>query len=159
MELKLSEIQNRARLNPSTVKYVLQNPEIVAGMPEAGSQGVHRRFTVAQAERLAVVTRLVMVGVPLRDAATTIRFIEKRIANVEREFREENEHAGKFVESTPWKLLIIDGDYLRLVRGKLEDPYWDYYRISTGKRERIRREPLDRYELELTLLRKNLSSD
>jgi hypothetical protein len=113
--LKFSEIVVQARLGKWTAQHVLKNATL-PHMPMAGSQGLHREFTLPQAMRFALATQLVMGGVPVKFAGRVVDFCERRVMKQTIGWKK-----GKpLYESpgNPWLLEIYDRLYIEVIRKK-----------------------------------------
>lgn len=153
--LKLDDIVRYGKVDRSTARYVLQFPGILPGMPATGSSGKHRTFTIRQALNLAICAHLQMAGVPLREAAAALQWIQKQL--VARGLGDQGlpPHDGK----TSWILTIEDHDFLMLSGGaRLRIPAGrKTYSISSETIETKHRPPVAVYRLDLTFLRQCLS--
>lgn len=112
--LKFGQIIDLAKLDRWTAEYVLKHAAELKNMPEAGSQGKHRHFTLWQAVRFAVHTHLVMCGVPLRWAVTVVNWSEKRIAKLS---RPQQRRPITYVPSGAnqgWILEVVDARFARI---------------------------------------------
>ncbi len=113
---KLKDIIGLARLNPSTAKYVLRNPEILTGMPPGGTQGAHRVFNVKQAYRFAACAHINQAGVPLR---TAVKLLDLCFAAERRHSAGHGSHLPFRGEWTArWTLLVADSAFAQLRVGK-----------------------------------------
>jgi len=81
-KLKFRDVTEAVLLDYKSAQYVLREG-ILRGMPPAGTSGRHREFTILQARRLAIGTRLLMAGVPLRHVWRIIRYCETEVARLE----------------------------------------------------------------------------
>ncbi len=111
-ELKFSEIVARARLDSQTAQYVLKHPLDLTGMPEAGSQGRHRVFSLPQAVRLALCTQLVKAGIALRVAGKVVDCCEKETVE-KRGSRKRGLRRYQTRRGYEWVLWILDGEFMR----------------------------------------------
>jgi hypothetical protein len=158
--LKLNEIVSRGRLKLSTVQYALKHPDLLPDMPEAGSQGRHRMFTVQQAMRLAICTRLVMAGVPLADAALVVQISERRARTLLGIGIKQPLRYGDQPGKHPWTLRVFDGQHFQVWQQgrthRLIDSL-EFWNLSSGEWRLYTEEPLfDRYELNLSNLERQL---
>jgi DNA-binding transcriptional MerR regulator len=112
--LKLHDIIANARLTLSTVQYVLKNPEDFPGMPDAGSQGVHRLFTFEQAVRLTICTLLIMGGIPLKQAAAALDFYEKETRKIKTSMANDPRFKEGLATSLFWWIEITDREFLTI---------------------------------------------
>lgn len=161
MELKLNDIVSRGRLKLSTVQYALKNPDLLPDMPEAGSQGRHRTFTVQQAMRLATCVRLVMAGVPLAGAAQVVQVGERRTRTLLGIGSKQPLLFGSQGDNkNPWMLRAFDGQYFQIWQSGRKHRLVDslnFWNSESGDWEMYTEEPLfDRYELNLTNLERQL---
>lgn len=134
-DLKFSDIVKRARLHESTAQYTLkQHAGGLPGMPKAGSQGLHRQFSVPQAMRLAIGTHMVMLGIPLRAAVKVVRFCE---AQVRAAFVEQFDRpvTYQYGWSGSWGLEVFDGNLVRVVYSDVDETLGErnFYDISKGR--------------------------
>ncbi len=127
MELKLSDIVSIARLNLWTAQHILKHAEYLQGMPESGSQGLHRRFTLDQATRLSICTLLVMWGIPLKQAGAAVDFCEKEVRTNPKSVAKPLllGKFGKLGVGHITEILIIDREYLTLRRDAIKMPQGD----------------------------------
>ena len=166
---KFSDIVRRAKLDRSTAAYVLKHPENLPGMPEAGSQGLHREFSVRQAVRFAICTHLVMAGVPLKLAGNAALLCDKRRKelgsgrSVRRSHsrrrpppsKAERESYQREPNEDPWVLRLEDGHWMRVWREDYRGGFAGHDEcvdISTGEWELMPGEAFTVFELNLTLL-------
>ena len=77
LELKFRDVIQRGRLDPDRAQYVLKHFPLA--MPEAGSQGRHRVFTVPQAVQLAIATHLVGGGIPVKLVGPMVSYCERTV--------------------------------------------------------------------------------
>lgn len=117
MLLKLNQIIRRGSLRVATAQYALKNPQLLKGMPKAGSQGLHREFTVQQATRLAICCHLVMGGVPLAKAGPFMDVAEKRVRTLLKLKGKEPIDYTVQSDTMPWVLEVLDGKFFRIWRG------------------------------------------
>ncbi len=159
--MKLSDIVGRGRLKLSTVQYALKHPDLLPDMPEAGSQGRHRTFTVQQAMRLAICTRLVMAGVPLADAAQVVQISERRARTLLGiGIKQPLLLSSQGDRKSPWMLRAYDGQYFQVWQFGRSHRHVDslsFWNLESGEWEPYTEEPLfDRYELNLSNLENQL---
>lgn len=126
MELKLSDVIKRAKLDARRTRYILEHPEHLAGMPEGGRQGAHRVFDLSQARRLAICAYLQSNGVALEIAGNVVDWTEGRTrqlrnlkvaSNVDRLYPPSQ---GK-----PWVLKIIDFHWVNVWQDGIEHRFAD----------------------------------
>lgn len=132
-EWKFRDVVDRADLDQQTAQYVLKHPEFLSGMPEGGTQGVHRRFSTAQAVRLAICTYLVKQGVPLSLAGDVVGYCERRVRQLGPNNPPKDRQYYSAI-SDPWLLEIVDCKFARLWREAVGH-LWDeeaYYVILDG---------------------------
>ena len=113
--LKFSDIVEHARLEKWTAQHVLKHAGL-PHLPRAGSQGVHREFSLPQATRFALATQLVMGGVPVKFTARVVSFCEKQVMA-----RMGASLANKTLYESPnnfWLLEIYDNRFVEVVREK-----------------------------------------
>ena len=164
-ELKFNEVVKRARLDGQTAQYVLKHPADLSGMPTAGSQGAHRKFTHHQALRLAICTHLVKAGIPLRRAGKVAIFCEDRLKRLSgiRPPYQRNQRLYYGPEAMhPWILRIIDGRYVRLWCEKLDRDFnndEEYFDLVDETIESGVVMLLTKFEFDLTTLEIRLSKD
>ena len=156
-DLRLNDVVANARLDLWTCKYVLKHPEVLRGMPQAGSQGRHRIFTLDQATRLAFCTLIVSAGFPLKIAGTVVRHSEKLATDIGGAWQPGTaRYGGRSSIYAPFRLRIINSKFLKLVRDKIERPKADDGWLLIGTRFLVQDEeidgPLTTYELSLTML-------
>jgi len=140
MELKLSDIVERVELNPNSLAHILSQ-DVLPGMPEAGSQGVHRLFTVDQAYRLALCGLLVSAGLSLKNAVTVTRQCTKWLKGI------------GLNSSDPIVLTIIDRDIFDIESGDEHiAPDFGHYCLSQGCTVQSYPYPLIEQHINLTYL-------
>ena len=164
--LKIADIVERTSIDRWTAQYVLKHPDALPGMPKAGSQGVHRVFSIEQALRLAICTELVKGGLALEAAG-------KAVVNCEKRFRDwgkgENRKKQMFKGSinNPWIIEVLDHEYVLLRKsGKLKRSDYHltidiYYSVSKGRwasEDPDIREAKTRYEVNVTFIRHLLTA-
>lgn len=113
--LKLRDVVNRARLDLWTAQHVLKHAGL-PGMPDAGSQGKHRVFSLDQAMRFALATQLVMGGVPVKFTAGVVDYCERHVKSQTTGWKK-----GKPLYESPendWNLEIWDCRYVEVQRRK-----------------------------------------
>jgi len=136
-DLKLNQIVLTSKLDLSTVQYVLKHPELLSGMPDAGSQGVHRRFTLPQALRLALCCQLVMSGIPLKHAGPAIDFWHKQVREQRKKI--EGHHLGKFTGLYEHAIDIFDRELLTIRYAAVYLPNGETSMYSITRRRIIRK--------------------
>lgn len=119
-ELKFAEVVERAGVDAQTAQYALKHPAHLPGMPEAGSQGCHRTFTLRQAMQLAICTLLMKAGVPLRDAGALVRHCEEQAA---RSARGQKGLVYEAKQDQFWHLDILDARYAICWQGPRVGPH------------------------------------
>ena len=77
LELKFRDVIQRGRLDADRTQYALKH--LPLAMPEAGSQGRHRVFTVRQAVQLAIATNLVGGGIPVKLVGPVVSYCERTV--------------------------------------------------------------------------------
>lgn len=119
-ELKFADIVARAGIDRWTGQYCLKHPEHLAGMPRAGVQGAHRRFTVEQALKLVICVELVKAGLALEQAGLAV----KHCTETYRNWPESAFPGGtkpplyRGAPGNPWLVEVVNRQYVRLVRRK-----------------------------------------
>jgi hypothetical protein len=126
-DLKYREIEKAARLNPSTAQYVVKSG-LVPGMPQGGGKGVHRVFTIEQAVRFALVTRLVMAGIPLAKAVQLAEYVERKARGWTR-----GSQGPRLYSCQRWMFRIDDEEVLYFWPDQLSTLIAPCYSISSGK--------------------------
>jgi len=131
--LKFGEIVKRARLDADRTHYILKR---LAGMPKAGSQGVHRIFTLRQALRLAICTHLISAGATLSRANSLVAYCEKRAREVDSQ-HEISQKGFQYLApgGLHWFLDILDGRFAKCWRSPLSDMSGQPIRIEFATRE------------------------
>ena len=110
--LKFRDVIHRGRLDPDRVQYVLKN--LPLAMPEAGSQGRHRVFTVRQAVQLVIATHLAGGGIPVKFVGPLVSYCERTVrkAGTSQKARTKASSAMLFYHARDgehWFLEIRDG--------------------------------------------------
>jgi len=167
--LKFNDIVTRAELNGSTAAYALKHPEHLAGMPEAGSQGRHREFSVRQAVRLSICVHLVMAGVSLTLAGKAAALCDKRRKELgsgrpvrrgasrraPTPTKEERESYLREPNEDPWILRLQDGHWMRVWRDDYRGGFaghGEFVDIRTGEWESMPGDRFTVFELNLSML-------
>jgi len=137
--LLVHQIVRAVNLHHRTAKYVLQRADALNIRPSTG-RGEHRRFTLEESVRLALCTRLVMVGIPLARAIETTQWCEKTAKGFN---RTEKDVPYSTDLRDPWVIRILDGDYVNLCRKRdfRRRDAWEFFEIGKWK-EAIRMDPL-----------------
>lgn len=162
MELKLGDIVERARLNRHTAQHVLKYGDADLGLPKGEDRGIHRTFSLKQARRLAIASKLVAGWVKLDGAVRAVRYCEDRV----REFIPRDGVADElFVRpvTDPWYLHVYDERFAKLwckgvwqkAKPLTADVWLD---IESGRRVwgETLEDPVGWYVLDLTLLERRL---
>ena len=110
--LKFRDVIHRGRLDPDRVQYVLKHLSLA--MPEAGSQGRHRVFTVRQAVQLVIATHLAGGGIPVKFVGPLVSYCERTVrkARTSQKARTKASSAMLFYHARDgehWFLEIRDG--------------------------------------------------
>ncbi len=79
-----------------------QDAAIVGGLPEAGSQGKHRQFSVTQAVRLAIHTQLVMSGMILDVAVKAMKYCD----GIVKSFTKPQQQISYILDNPQYKWLV-----------------------------------------------------
>ncbi len=150
--LKFDTVVRSGRLNLSTARYVLQSPEHLPGMPEAGTPGRHRRFTIEQAIRLCVCAHLQGAGVPMQQAGTAVIYLAQRLKSAHKlSFGD----APVKTMTDPWMLRLWDGTRIKFDGGSAFSlpSKTTWYRLADGAIERAVPRPIISCELNISRLR------
>lgn len=116
--IKFTDVIKRAQIDRSSAQHALKHPEHLLGMPEAGTQGVHRMFSLEQAMALAICVHMLKIGVPLARAGQIVEFCRKRIKRFAAPAdRKSRPYRSEILD--PWKLTVLDQRYVRLWREQL----------------------------------------
>lgn len=165
LALKFGEVVERGRLNVHSAQHVLKHADRELGLPESGSQGVHRRFTLQQATRLAMAAKLIGGWVRLDGAARTVLYCEQRVRNLSRA-KPNDERLYKRTPSDPWRLHVLDERYAQawcygIWRRRTPVDWADWFVIVNGGRadELKCPKPITRFEVNLTLLESALAGE
>ncbi len=149
--LKFDTVVRCGRLTVSTARYVLQSREHLPGMPEAGSPGRHRRFTMEQAIRLCVCAHLQSAGVPMQQAGSAVVYLAERLEKSEKLFA----NAPIAAKTEPWIIRLWDSARIRLDGGNAfaipSKTTW--YRLADGAIERAVPRPVLSCELNISRIR------
>jgi hypothetical protein len=141
--LLLKDVVERAELDRRTARYVLDKASQL--QIHEVDRGYHRRFSMAEAVRLAVCTRLVMFGVRLESAAWATMHCEKQVNLLTRPRPAPDALPFDSHRDDPWRLRMVNGKYIQVWREKLEEmnarSYTidedEYYPIGGGRKVRL----------------------
>lgn len=167
--LKLKLIVEVAKLDLWTTQYVLKKSTLIGGLPEGGSQGKHRLFTIEQAVRLAVHTHLVMGGVILEPAVEAVKYCNQIV----KQFTANRAVSYQLVNPEHrWLISVVDSRYVNIwsehLRSKAKllregtgkqltlDIEQEYYDTKTGEVDFDNEVPLTRFTLDATMLENRL---
>lgn len=160
--LKLSNIVEYGRLNLYTAQHVLKHGGL-PGIPDAGRQGVHREFSLDQAVRFALATKLVMAGVPVKYVARVVGFCEKHVRAYSTDWKV-GPRLYKSTASDPWRLQMRDEHLVQVSRRKDHQhfPYERYYAFAKDEVVSCQETPKDVYPISehwinVTLLEQELT--
>lgn len=161
IELKFRDIVTRTALHAQTAQYVLKHPDALTGMPTAGTQGAHRRFTLKQAVRLATCTHLVSSGVALLRAGEVVDFIERRVRMLSKK-TEQGIHLYDSQLKTPWLLKVADSNWFTVWNADAQHRFAekaDWFAIDEHQTPTVEEAivAIARVEINLTLIVKRLT--